>query len=84
MKFFYSNEEFDFEEDVDLDAKLVLASMNGMFAPAAMALGMKSPAEAFGRAEWLKQQSKDYIQTVCEKAADLENRARTGAKQDED
>jgi hypothetical protein len=76
MKFVYSNEEFDFEEDVDLDAKMVLAAMSGMFAPCAMVLGFKSPAEAFGRAQWMKQQPEAYITKVCERAAELENGAR--------
>lgn len=61
-----------FKKDVELDARLVLAGMKGVFEQAAVALGLDGPSQAFGRAEWLKKQSRQYIHQVEMKIKKLE------------
>lgn len=59
-----------YEQNVELDARCVIAAMQGgVTAMLAVALrsGCPSPAEAMGRAEWLKTQPQDYIDMVCAK-----------------
>lgn len=60
-----------FKKDVNLDAVLVHASMRGLFVPCTIGLGMK-PHEAYGRAEWLKTQSKRYLADVSNRVAEIE------------
>ena len=52
-----------FKKDINLDAQMVYAGMKNRFEPYAVSIGMK-PDEAFGRAEWLKKQSRQYIHAV--------------------
>lgn len=61
-----------FKKDIDLDAKLVLAALRGMFEPVAMQI-FRTPDEAFCRAEWLKHQSDSYISKVSDKVVEMEN-----------
>lgn len=62
----------DRQPDLWLDSTLVYASMRGMFEVTAWRLGL-TPDEAFGRAEWLRQQPERYIKQVCDKVAELES-----------
>ena len=60
-----------FQEDIELDAKMVYASMAGMFVPFAIQAGLK-PNEAFGRAEWLRKQPSEYLDKVVKRVQELE------------
>ena len=62
-----------YKKDPDLDAKLVHAAMKGRFELCAISLGMTT-SEAFGRAEWLKKQSRQYIHSVETRIAGLEQK----------
>ena len=64
--------------DVELDARLVLASMRGgidRFLATAMARRdiFDGPDAALDRAAWLKRQSKAYIKKVSDRAAEIES-----------
>jgi hypothetical protein len=65
----------NFKRDVHLDAILVHAAINNLFEPCAIGLGMTAD-EAFGRAKWLKKQSKSYILSVSEEVVRIENEAK--------
>lgn len=64
----------EFAENVELDATCVAAAMQGglhAMLSAALASGCPSPDAAMRRAEWLKRQPPKYIDTVCERVAEI-------------
>lgn len=60
-----------FKKNVKLDAKLVHASMHGLFVPCAIQLGFTAQ-EASGRAEWLKRQDEEYVTKVANEVVIME------------
>lgn len=63
-----------FKKDVELDAQMLYAGMKGMFEPYCIQQGMTT-SEAFGRAEWLKKQSRQYIHAVEMEVRRIEQKA---------
>jgi hypothetical protein len=59
------------EQDLELDAVLVHASIRGLWAQAAIYFGM-TVGEAHARAEWLKVQPQAYISKVSDRVQELE------------
>lgn len=53
----------DFHEDIELDALLIYAAMNGVLVPFGIAQGMK-PMEMYNRSIWMGQQSDSYMDKV--------------------
>jgi len=71
------NTKTKFEQNVELDASLVLASMKGGIDGYMNACFLRRDMfpdtdTAMARAEWLKKQDKAYITKVSERAAELE------------
>ena len=64
-----------YEQDVELDARLVVAAMRGGmigFMGEALRLGMPDTATATGRGDWLKRQPKAYVKAVTDRAVEIE------------
>ena len=66
-----------YTQDLELDARLVLAAVHGGFEGfAAVAMSRQDifagPDEAVARADWLKRQPAAYIEAVSARAAALE------------
>lgn len=64
-----------FRHNVELDAALVLAGLQGGFEKVmftGMALGFTSPDHVIARADWLKRQSEAYVDEVARRVVELE------------
>lgn len=69
--------QYDFQQDIELDAALVLASMRGGIDGYMNACFLRRDVfpdtdTAMARAEWLKRQNEEYLISVSKKAAQLE------------
>jgi hypothetical protein len=67
----------NFKQNIELDARLVLAGMKGgidaiMNTAFLMRDQLPTTKDATDRCEWLKRQPEEYINKVCDRVAELE------------
>lgn len=64
-----------FEQDVELDAKMLLAAMHGTFDETCMEW-FDTEFEAYARSEWFMKQPPEYHQSVVDQAIEIEDERR--------
>ena len=61
-----------FEINIERDARLVLAAMNGVLEPLAISIGWTPDEALVHHPKWLRSQNKEYIARVSRRAFPLE------------